>query len=108
MSRTRSTYEYRDCPCCGKGKIIFTLEGHKARRPVVSLLVLVSTVCAETRQQKSSGSQVMCADCLAAILDGKPLPLKLRDGIAAACKNMGVEVQRALPLKVAKPRKAAR
>jgi hypothetical protein len=99
-------YDYIACPVCAHGRSIYT--GNIDKRPSVSLLVLVSSVRAATRKQKSSGSLAMCADCLAKILDGKPLPKKLRDGMAEACKQIGVQVQRALPLKAAKARKAAK
>lgn len=59
------------------------------------------------RKQKSSGSLALCADCLAKICDGQPLPQKLRDGIAAACLAMDIKLQRALPLS-AKPAKRNR
>ena len=98
-----STYAYTSCPVCSKG----TWNGAK---PVVSLLVQVSTVRSShgNRKQKTSGSLAMCSDCLASILDGKPLPQKLISGLTEACKQIGVQVQRALPLAVSKKQKAAK
>jgi hypothetical protein len=99
-----STYDYRSCPVCCSGKSIYSGGHTEKAMPDVSLLMLVSTVRVDPRKQKSSGALAMCTDCLAKILDGKPLPKKLRDGMADACTKMGVQVQRSLPLD-AKPKK---
>lgn len=91
-----STYS---CPVCRK-------DQWSGPPPVVSLLILVSTVRSfADRKQKSSGSLPLCADCLAKILDGNTLPRQLREGIQLACEKIGVEVQRALPLKTPKTKK---
>lgn len=101
-----STWSYRTCPVCSSGGSRFAFSRgsqQKIARPKVSLLVLVSTVAGDgPRKQKSSGSLAMCPSCLAAILDGKPLPKMLLDGIESASKQIGIELQRALPLKAKK------
>ena len=98
------SWYYRDCPVCSDGSGSGQREG---KRPAASLLLFVSTLPSVShgpRVQKSSGSQVLCADCIAKICDGEPLPQKLRDGIAEACKVAGIRLQRALPLSV-KPKR---
>jgi hypothetical protein len=69
-------------------------------------LVLVSSIAPKylqsngphKRRQKSSGSVGLCADCIARICDGGPLPAALSSGIAEVCKAMNIELQRSLPL----------
>lgn len=99
-------------PCvCSHGKY-----GPDRLTPVASLLVFISSISRRSwrdpdppkRQQKSSGSVGLCADCIAKICDGEPLPQKLRDGISEACKVMGIELQRALPLKTKPAKKVKR
>jgi hypothetical protein len=99
-----STYKSRACPVCCDGQYHWNVGGGKqVRIPKVALLILASTVNSRDgqRAQKSSGSLAMCTDCLAKILDGGSLPKKLREGLAAALNKMEVQVQRALPLKIA-------
>lgn len=82
-------WRHRSCPVCSDGSYAF---GSSEGKPVASILVLVSTVASDTRKQKTSGSFAVCESCLKRILSGKALPKKIRDGIARACKAIGVEV----------------
>jgi hypothetical protein len=100
------SWNWHSCPVCSDGR----WTSDRKIRPVASILVLLSTIAptdrnGAPRKQKSSGSLAFCASCLAKIADGEPLPKKLRDGITSACTNLGIELQRALPLATAKPRK---
>jgi hypothetical protein len=96
-----SKYLYwRGCPGCSS-------DSQVRSNVEASLLVFLSSL-GEGRRQKSSGSLALCADCISKICDGEPLPQKLRDGIADACKALGIELQRALPLEVKPAKKKGR
>jgi len=93
------SWRSRSCPVCAGG-------GWGEPSADASITILLSTVGGDSRlrKQKSSGSLVMCAACLTKILDGKPLPKKLRDGLELAAVAIGIELQRALPLKATRRR----
>lgn len=106
------SWSYRVCPVCSDGRSIYAhFDSRALGRPAASLLVFVSSLPSLSRGkriQKSSGSLAICEDCIAKICDGEPLPQKLRDGIAEACKAMDIKLQRALPLAAVKPKKKKR
>lgn len=101
-----SKYEYRLCAVCAKGGIDFSRRNSKS--PVASLLVQASTLLQEIRKQKTSGAFAMCADCIAKLLDGGPLPKEMREKLAQVFKLMGIEIQRSLPLAVKPSKKVKR
>lgn len=69
----------QSCKGCSDGRVYY--GGPKS--PVISALVQFSTIGdSASRRQKTSGSFGLCADCIAALIDGR-MPKNMR----AAVKN---------------------